>query len=161
MHPWELSTQRALPQRGTDLDEVEGLRMLQYPDQREAPEHDMRCVARVASTGNRCRNGKAKGAEVCPSHGGNSLGTRERAEAKLVELQLKAAHAYEKAMETAELRQLDRFGNVRRIGPDHKLRIQAADSVLDRSGMGSKRGLDVDVDVSVHFMQLIAELDNA
>lgn len=161
MNPWDLPTQAALPRHATDLDEVAGLRMLQYPDQRNAPEHEMRCVARVASTGNRCRNPKVEGAEVCKSHGGSSIGTREKAEAKLVSLQAKAASTYEKAMEEAELRQLDRFGNVRRIGPDYKLRIQAADAVMDRTGMGAKKGLDVDVDVSVHFMQLIAELDNA
>lgn len=83
-----------------------------------------------------------------------------KAEAHLAELTNAAVSVYEGAM-GADLRMLDKMGEVRTLGPDHKLRMQAADSVLDRTGMGVSKDVNVDVDVSVHFMKLIAELDSA
>ena len=59
----------------------------------------------------------------------------------------------------AESRQLNRRGHVIDIGPDHAVRIRAATSVLDRTGMGPSSSTDVTVSASLHLMELIQELD--
>ena len=55
--------------------------------------------------------------------------------------------------------QLNRKGEVIGLGPDHAVRLRAATSVLDRTGMGPMSSTDVSVRASVHLMELIAQLD--
>jgi hypothetical protein len=59
----------------------------------------------------------------------------------------------------AETNQLNHRGEVIGLGPDHAVRIRAATSVLDRTGMGPSSSTDVTISASLHLMQLIEELD--
>jgi hypothetical protein len=45
------------------------------------------------------------------------------------------------------------------LGPDHAVRLRGATSVLDRTVMGPTSSTDVNVQASVHLMELIKELD--
>jgi hypothetical protein len=83
---------------------------------------------------------------------------RRAALERLRALQTPAVEALAQAIQ-AEERQLSRKGEVVGIGPDHAVRLRAATSVLDRTGMGSTSSTDVNIQASVHLMELIAQLD--
>lgn len=59
----------------------------------------------------------------------------------------------------ADERQLGRKGEVIGLGPDHGIRLRAATTVLDRTGMGPTSTAEVSVTASLHLAALIAELD--
>ena len=77
---------------------------------------------------------------------------------RLRELQTPAVEALAQAIH-AEEQQLARNGEVTGLGPDHAVRLRAATSVLDRTGIGPTSSTDVNVQASVHLMELIAQLD--
>jgi hypothetical protein len=92
-------------------------------------------------------------------HGGGRRQTVERiqkdADAYLHDLAHRAVSVLDNAM-SAEVFVLDK-GELRSLGPDHRIRTKAADSVLDRSGHGKES--TVDVQASVRLAALIGELD--
>ncbi len=61
----------------------------------------------------------------------------------------------------ADEQQLNRKGEVIGLGPDHAVRLRAATTVLDRTGMGPSSSTDVTVTASIHLMELIQELDGS
>jgi hypothetical protein len=105
-----------------------------------------------------CKKYPIAGAVVCRFHGGASPQVRRKAEERLRELQVPAVHALSDAL-AADVRQLDRKGEVVVLGPDHANRTRASTAILDRTGLGPSSSSDVTVTASVHLAALIATLD--
>ena len=103
--------------------------------------------------------GIAVGGNRCTAAGPIQELIRRAALERLRELQTPAVEALSQAIE-AEEQQLARSGEVIALGPDHAVRLRAATSVLDRTGMGPTSSTDVNVQASVHLMELIAQLDD-
>jgi hypothetical protein len=112
-----------------------------------------------SKSGKPCGKYPIAGAAVCRFHGGASPQVKRKAEERLRALQPPAIRALEDAVTQADVRQLDRRGNVVTVGPDHRARVSAATVVLDRTGMGPSSSQDVTVTASVHLAALIATLD--
>jgi hypothetical protein len=131
--------------------------LIARPASRKIPER--RCIGKVNGTNRRCRAPAKAGAAYCFMHGGGKAQIVERiskdADAYLHDLAHTAVAALEHAM-SAEVFVLDK-GELRSLGPDHRVRTKAADSVLDRSGHGKES--TVDVQASVRLAALIGELD--
>jgi hypothetical protein len=119
---------------------------------------DRRCTAITRRTGQRCGSPAIKGGSVCVSHGGRLATTRAAADKRLEALQHPAIAALDGALQ-ADSVHVTRDGDVITTGPDHAVRIRAATSVLDRSGMGPTTKQEIAVDASVRFLGLIQELD--
>ena len=116
-----------------------------------------RCRAH-ARTGDRCGKAALLGGFVCRNHGGAAGHVRRAAARRLEELQPPAIDAYERAL-AAEVRQLDRRGEIRILGPDHPAQIRAATTVLDRTGMGPSSTSNVNLQAGERLAALIAVLD--
>lgn len=117
-----------------------------------------RCTAHSSRTGLPCRKYPIAGATVCRAHGAGAPQVIRVAKQRLLALQPPAVDALAEALE-ADTQQLNRRGEVIGLGPDHAVRIRAATSVLDRTGMGPSSSTDVTVSASLHLMELIQELD--
>jgi hypothetical protein len=131
--------------------------LIARPASRKMPER--RCIGKVNGTNRRCRAPAKAGAAYCFMHGGGKAQIVERiakdADAYLHDIAHRAVGVLDNAM-SAEVYVLDK-GELRSLGPDHRIRTRAADSVLDRSGHGKES--TVDVQASVHLAALIGELD--
>jgi hypothetical protein len=131
--------------------------LIDRPASRKLPIN--RCIGKVNGTNRRCRAPAKQGAAFCFMHGGGRAQVVARiekdADAALHDLAHKAVVVLDDAM-GAEVWVLDK-GELRSLGPDHRIRTKAADSVLDRSGHGKES--TVDVQASVRLAALIGELD--
>jgi hypothetical protein len=131
--------------------------LISRPASKRMPQN--RCMGKVNGTNRRCRAPAKQGAAFCFMHGGGRAQVVARierdADAYLHDLATQAVSVLDQAM-NAEVFVLDK-GELRSLGPDHRIRTKAADSVLDRSGHGKES--TVDVQASVRLAALIGELD--
>jgi hypothetical protein len=99
-----------------------------------------------------------RGRQLVSDSGSHRLLQKRAALQRLRELQTPAVEALAQAIE-AEERQLSRKGEVVGLGPDHAVCLRAATSVFDRTGMGPTSSTDLNVQASMHLMELIQQLD--
>lgn len=105
--------------------------------ERRVPPDDIRCTKNVTGKmnpwrGNRCARTKIKGAEVCPTHGGNLPNVRKAAQRKLAMAALPAA---ERLIHMALKKQRMSDGD----------RLKALLAILDRAGVEGKSTVELEV----------------
>jgi hypothetical protein len=118
---------------------------------------ERRCTAKRVA-GGRCTNYAMHGSTICFGHGGKNPTTRDAIMRRMETMREPATVVISEAMH-AEKVALDKHGEVVVMGPDHAMRMKAAESVLDRTGIAAQK--DVNIDVSMHFAAIVAELDDA
>lgn len=101
----------------------------------------MRCKAHSSRTGKRCRRHAMAGTTVCPMHGARAPQVPKRALDRLVELQPEAVRVFQLAARRA--------GRKNATPADVAVALRAADSLLDRTGVVARFGVDVDLRANV------------
>jgi hypothetical protein len=109
---------------------------------------DRRCKAHSSRTGAPCKLPAIKGGTVCQVHGGRAPQVKAKAEERLRALQDPAITAIEEAFD-AEVK-----GEV-----DYATRLRAAQTVLDRTGLGPTSKQEVTLTAQEQLAQIIGALD--
>ena len=86
-----------------------------------------RCTAKSSRTGKRCRKAAIRGGTVCATHGGAAPQVRDAARRRLLELAEPAVAALAEALASGEWPSV----------------VAAAKAILDRSGYGASRNMNV------------------
>jgi hypothetical protein len=120
---------------------------------------DRRCRAHSTRSGERCRKAAILGGVVCATHGGSAPQVRRRADERLRDLQPSAVLRLQEALDAIQ-RQLDRHGLVVDVGPDHAIRVRTAQAILDRTGMGPSKRIDVNDQAGERLLALMRELED-
>lgn len=115
---------------------------------RDQPVPVVRCT-RILESGDRCARWSLRGATVCIKHGAQLAGVRAHAEAVVESARLRLIGNTDQAVDVLE--------QLMQPGTSENVRLKAAESVLDRSGIRGGVDIHTETEVTVNPSELLAE----
>lgn len=115
---------------------------------RDQPVPVVRCT-RILESGERCARWSLRGATVCIKHGAQLAGVRAHAEAVVESARLRLIGNTDQAVDVLE--------QLMQPGTSENVRLKAAESVLDRSGIRGGVDIHTETEITVNPSELLTQ----